>query len=71
VRMKRGGWMEMTAGLAITVLGHAVLVRAVPGSIWRFAGPLGTWLFMFGFIAVGLRWLDRPVGSLRYLYDAS
>jgi glucans biosynthesis protein C len=71
MRMKRGGWIEMAAGAAITILGHAVLMRAVPGSIWRFAGPLATWLFMFGFIAVGLRWLDRPVGWIRYLSDAS
>jgi peptidoglycan/LPS O-acetylase OafA/YrhL len=71
VRMKYGGWIEMIVGAAITVLGHAILVRAVPGSIWRFAGPLGTWLFIFGFIAAALRWLDNPVGWVRYLSDAS
>jgi hypothetical protein len=46
-------------------------VGALPARIWRIAGPLGTWLFIFGFISIALRWLDRPVSRLRYLSDAS
>jgi peptidoglycan/LPS O-acetylase OafA/YrhL len=70
-RMKRGGGIEMAAGAAIAVLGHAVLLGVLPQGLWRFAGPLATWLFLFGFIAVGQRCLDKPIPWVRYLSDAS
>jgi peptidoglycan/LPS O-acetylase OafA/YrhL len=70
-RMKRGGWMEIVAGLALTALGYAALVGAVPAVVWKFAGPFATWLSVFGFMAVFLRHLERPLGWIRYLADSS
>jgi peptidoglycan/LPS O-acetylase OafA/YrhL len=70
-RMASGGWTEIAAGTAISVVGHAVLLGAVHGDVWRLAGPLGTWLFVFGFIAVAMRRIDRPIVWVRYLSDAS
>jgi glucans biosynthesis protein C len=69
--LKRGGGFEIGAGLALTVLGYAVLLGTVPANVWKFAGPLATWLFIFGFISLFLRYLERPVGWMRYLADAS
>jgi glucan biosynthesis protein C len=70
-RMKHGGWTEIAAGLALTALGYAALIEAVPAVVWKFAGPVATWLSVFGFMAVFLRYLERPVGWIRYLADSS
>jgi len=69
--LKRGGWLEIIAGLALTTLGYAVLLGMIPAALWRFAGPLATWLFIFGFTSLFLRYLERPLGWMRYLADAS
>jgi peptidoglycan/LPS O-acetylase OafA/YrhL len=69
--IKRGGGMEMLLGVGLTVLGYGVLLDAVPGRVWLFAGPLETWLFIFGFTSLFLRYLDRPIAWVRYLADSS
>ena len=69
--LSSGGWTELVAGLVLMALGYAVLVDAAPAHLWRFAGPLATWLFIFGFISLCLRYLERPVPWLRYLADSS
>jgi glucans biosynthesis protein C len=69
--MKRCGWMELMVGLALTVLGYAALLDAMPARVWSFVGPLATWLFIFGFASLFLRYLERPVGWIRYVSDSS
>ncbi len=70
-RIQHFGWVEFLAGCALTVVGHAVLTGALPHRIWQFAGPFATWLFLFGFMSLFMRYLNRPVGWVRYLSDAS
>lgn len=70
-RLKHGGWAEIAMGLALTALGYAALLEAVPAAAWKLAGPFATWLSVFGFMAVFLRHLERPVGWIRYLADSS
>ncbi len=69
--LKHGGWFELSAGVAVTVIGYGVLTGVMPGRVWNLLGPLGTWLFLFGFLSISLRYLDQPVGWIRYLSDAS
>lgn len=69
--IKSGGWAAMLLGGAVTVLGYMVLIGVVPERIWLFAGPLTTWLLVFGFMSLFLRYLDRPIGWIRYLADSS
>jgi glucan biosynthesis protein C len=68
---KRGGWSEMAAGAAVTVIGYGVLIGVLPSRAWNFLGPLGIWLFLFGFLSLSLRYLDQQVSWIRYLSDAS
>jgi glucans biosynthesis protein C len=67
----QGGWWEITTGLCLNCLGYAVLVETLPARLWCFVGPLATWLFLFGILSLSLRYLERPVGWIRYLSDSS
>lgn len=70
-QLRRGGWVESVAGVCLAGVGHAVLVEAIPSGLWSFAGPLATWLCLFGIISLSLRYLERPVHWIRYLSDSS
>ena len=63
--------METVAGVCLAGVGHAVLVGLVPARLWCFTGPLATWFCLFGLLSLSLRYLERPVGWIRYLADSS
>lgn len=70
-QIKRGGWTELLAGIGLAAVGYGVLREAIPERVWIFAGPLATWLFIFGFLSLFLRHLERPISWVRYLADSS
>lgn len=63
------------AGVGLSAAVHRIQTPGSDGMPWLLASAgslsVATWLFVFGFTGLALRFLERPVPAIRYLSDSS